>query len=159
MPSGWVAALPVALPNVIWALVPSPAAPTAPEAPPSLLLRLVSMIESAGRVAVFAWPFFLGWHVETTRDVVLVATGVMALGVYFVGWGRFFLRGRAPTWLFAPLGPLPVPLAIAPVVYFLVFAALARSPGMATTTALFGAAHVHLSLRRHRAACRDSQAR
>lgn len=145
--SGWIVAIPIILPNVLWALLPGPAEPSA-AAPTTTLLRTVGFIEGSGRVAVLVLPVFLDAQVQTTIDRVVACAGGLALALYYVGWGRYFFGGRAPVLLFAPLGPLPVPLAVAPVLYFLAFAVLARSPTMAVVTVLFGAAHVFMSARR-----------
>lgn len=146
--SGWVVPVPIILPNVLWALLPGPAEPSSAEAPKTTLLRIVGFIEGSGRVAVLVLPVFLDAQVQTTIDRVVACAGGLALALYYVGWGRYFFGGRAPVLLFAPLGPLPVPLAVAPVLYFLAFAVLARSPTMAVVTVLFGAAHVFMSARR-----------
>jgi hypothetical protein len=148
----WVVLLPIVVPNLIWALLPRQ--PTNEPLVPSIdpRLKLLVVLEGAGRVAVFALPFFLECSVQTGFDRVLVGLGALALLVYYVGWARFFIRGRQPVLLFAPLGVLPVPLAVSPVVYFLAFAGLARSPLMAVATAVFGLAHVSLSLKRFSAA-------
>jgi hypothetical protein len=45
------------------------------------------------------------------------------------------------------VGGLPVPLAVSPVVYFLAFAGIAKSPIMAVVVAVFGIAHASLSHR------------
>lgn len=148
IPSGWVVSVPIILPNVLWALLPGPAGQSSAKAPATALLRVVSFVEGAGRVAVLVLPFFLDWQVQTVIDRVVACVGGLALALYYAGWGRYFLGGRAPALLFAALGPLAVPLAVAPVTYFLAFAVLARSSTMAVVTVLFGAAHVFMSIRR-----------
>ena len=152
IPSGWVVPLPIALPNVLWALFPGPEAASPPATSESPLWRFASLIEGAGRVAVFTLPFVLDWNVETAFDRVLVSMGGLALALYYVAWSRYFLCGRADRLLFAALGPVSVPLAIAPILYFVAFAGLAGSSTMGAVTAVFGAAHILLSLRRSRSA-------
>jgi len=152
LPSGWVVPIPIALPNVIWALLSARSASAPSVSPVEPGPRSLALVESIGRVAVFVLPFFLELHVQTGFDRALVAVGSFALLVYYAGWARYFMHGRSPSLLFAKLSVLPVPLAISPVVYFLAFAGLARSPLMAFVVVVFGAAHVFLSLRRVSAA-------
>jgi len=148
IPAGWIVAVPIILPNVLWALLPGPAERSSAWAPTTALLKVVTFFEGAGRVAVFTLPFVLDWQVCTAIDHVVAGVGGLALALYYVGWGRYFIGGRAPLLLFAPLGPIAVPLAVSPVIYFLAFAFLARSPAMAAVTVLFGAAHIFMSARR-----------
>jgi len=148
----WVVLLPVLLPNLIWLLFPRrpPNEPLVPPIEPRL--KPLVVLEGAGRVAVFAMPFFLESSIHTGLDRVLVAIGALALLVYYLCWARFFIRGRQSSLLFAPLGALPIPLAVSPVVYFLAYAGLARSLLMAVVTAAFGLVHAWLSLKRVSAA-------
>ena len=129
--SGWIALVPSALPNLIWALLPGRSAAAPPLPPSSPVRKGLAVVEGAGRIAVMARPLFLELRVQTGLDRVLAALAALALLVYYAGWARYFLRGRAPALLGAPPGWLPVPLAVSPVVYFLVFAGLARSLLMA----------------------------
>jgi hypothetical protein len=148
LPSGWLVPIPIAIPNLIWALSPKGPAPEPSATPRRSRPTPLAFVEGVGRVAVLALPCFLEMQIHTGLDRVLVTVGVLALGVYYAGWARYFLRGRSPALLFAPLGILPVPLAVSPVIYFFAFAGLARSPLMALVTGLFGVAHISLSLKR-----------
>jgi len=150
IPSGWIIPLPIALPNLAWALLPSPpvsgSGSGARESEPRFLLFL----ERAGRIAIFVLPFFLHVHVSTTTDRLCLGVAVLALGIYYLGWARYFIRGRLPELLYRPFTGIPVPLAIAPVTYFLACSGPARSFALALVTLAFGAAHISLSVRRAR---------
>jgi len=148
----WVFLLPIAVPNLIWALMPRQPANEPLVSSFGSRLTLFVVLESVGRVVVFAMPFFLEFSIHTEFDRVLLGIGALALLVYYAGWARFFIRDRQPSLLFAPLGGLPVPLAVSPVVYFLTLAGLMRSPLMAVVTTAFGVAHIWLSLKRFSAA-------
>jgi len=97
---------------------------------------------------VFALPFVLSPRVGTPVALVCLAIAGAAAVLYYVGWARFLIRGRTPLLLFASLGRVPVPLAVAPVIYFLACAAIARSLVYALVVLPFGAAHILLSLKR-----------
>jgi hypothetical protein len=148
---GWYIPIPIALPNLAWALIAARSAPAPPvpegHAPPRVLVA----IEGVGRVAVFAVPFFLHFRVQSAADGFALAVAAVALIVYWLGWLRYFVRGRQPALLLAPLGGLPVPLAVAPVVYFLSLSLLARSALFGAVSLAFGLAHVSLSMKRWRA--------
>ena len=145
---GWLVPIPIALPNLAWVLFParSAPAPSVPESP--AFPRVLVVIEALGRVAVFVIPFFLHVFVRGALEALVLVVAAVALIVYWLGWLRYFTRGRLPSLLLAPLGGLPVPLAVAPVVYFLAFSLLARSPLFAAVSAAFGLAHVSLSMKR-----------
>ncbi len=105
-------------------------------------------LERAGRIGVFVLPFFLDVDVRTDADRFCLGAAVLALGIYYLGWARYFVRGRRPELLYRSLAGIPVPLAISPVVYFLACSGLARSIALALVTLAFGVAHVALSVRR-----------
>ena len=142
--------IPIVLPNLIWVMAPKP--PAKPERPdPATASRVLSMIEAGGRGAVLVVPLFLKAEVATRMDEVFLAVGGLALTIYYAGWMRYFAGGRSPALLFRKLAFLPVPLAVAPVVYFLAFSLLTRSMVLGAVSALFGCAHVYLSLKHHHA--------
>ena len=150
MPSGWITPLPIALPNIAWAALPSAPAshPAAGRLEPEP--RLLVFVERVGRVGIFVLPFFLNVQVTTVTDRLCLGLAALALAIYYLGWARYFGHGRLPELLYRPLGGIPVPLAVTPVAYFLACSGPTRSPALALITLAFGAAHISLSLRRAR---------
>jgi hypothetical protein len=94
--SGWLVPIPIAIPNLIWALSPKAPAPEPSANPRTSRLAPLALVEGVGRVAVLALPCFLEMRIHTGLDRVLVSVGVLALGVYYAGWARYFLRGGPP---------------------------------------------------------------
>ncbi len=148
IPSGWIIPFLIALPNIAWAVLPSPpvSGPRSGTLEPEP--RILVFLERAGRVGVFGLPFFLNLHFSTATDRCCLGVAVLALGIYYLGWARYFVRGRLPELLYRPFAGIPVPLAISPITYFLACSGLTRSIALALVTLAFGAAHISLSVRR-----------
>jgi hypothetical protein len=149
--SGLLIPIPIAAPNLIWFLAPNHSQNTAMHDPASTY-PILSFVETIGRVAVMAVPLFLTIGPLTLFDVVCLAVSALALGVYCACWVRYFTCKRLRRLLFQKLGFIPVPMAVAPTVYFLAFAFIGRSLAFGIITALFGYAHVFLCLKRANAA-------
>ena len=149
--SGWIIPSLVALPNVAWAVLPSSPGSSPRSGSRESEPRILAFLEGAGRIGVFGLPFFLNLHVSTATERFCLGVAVLALGIYYLGWARYFLRGRLPELLYRPFAGIPVPLAISPITYFLACSGLTRSIALALVTLVFGAAHISLSVRRARA--------
>ena len=151
LPAGWIIPLPIALPNVAWAVLPSPSVSRSVSVRAEVEPRVLVFLERIGRLGIFALPFFLKVQVTSATDRLCLGVAALSLALYYLGWGRYFLRGRLPELLYRPFARIPVPLAITPVAYFLACSGLTRSFTLALVTLAFGAAHISLSLRRARA--------
>ena len=151
IPSGWIILLPIALPNILWAALPSRPTASPESGHPEPEPRVLVIVERVGRLGIFALPFFLNIRATTVTDRLFFGLAALALFVYYLGWVRYFRCGRLPELLYRPFAGIPVPLAITPVAYFLACSRLTRSPALALITLAFGVAHISLSLRRGRA--------
>ena len=69
----------------------------------------------------------------------------VALALYYGGWLRFFAGGRAYALYFASMLGLPIPMAIAPIVYFLAAGALLRSPLLAAAAFVLAVGHIPIT--------------
>jgi hypothetical protein len=128
------------LPNIIWMLVPK--TDTTRQVPEPLSLVVA---ENAGRLAVLVLPFF--YTLEMNRKFslpILFLTG-LALAIYYVAWLRYFTAGRSVALLRTPLLGLPLPLAVAPVVFLILSSFLMGSWLMLAAAIVFGVAHIWIS--------------
>ena len=150
IPTGWIIPLPIILPNLLWAVIPTSGGDAPEVSPTGRLATTLSAVETAGRVAVLVVPFFLNLHPTTTTKPACLGVAGFALALYYTGWARYFAGGRRQPLLWKSLFQIPVPLAIAPVIYFLAASVLASSMVFGATTVIFGFAHIYLSVRRSR---------
>jgi hypothetical protein len=128
------------LPNMVWMLLPKTG--TARHVPEPLFLTIA---ENIGRLAVLLLPFFYSLQVDRKFSLpVMIGTG-LALAIYYRAWLRYFARGRPAELLRAPLLGLPLPLAVAPVVFLILSALLMGSWLMLAASIWFGIAHLWVS--------------
>jgi hypothetical protein len=73
----------------------------------------------------------------------------LSLGLYYAGWIRFFSHGRDYTLLFKPMIGIPVPMAVSPVVLFLVSSLVLGSPWQAMAATVLGVGHITITAREH----------
>ncbi len=112
------------------------------EAERTVLWTAVGILEFTGRIGVFTLPLF--WRMETANSSGKVALAVMGLcvAVYYWCWLRYFMAGCDVSLLFAPLGVLPLPMALFPVIYFFSVAVLLHSWPVGIAAVTFAVGHI-----------------
>lgn len=137
-PLGLALALAVLLPTFL--LVTFPARTPIPSA---VVPRGLRLVESTGQALCVAVPVLTapgalvwGWCVPAG----------LALAAYYVLWVRYLVRDRDTWSLYRPLGPLPVPMAVFPVLAFLGGAAWLSNPWIALAAVVLAAGHIPAAL-------------
>ncbi len=105
----------------------------------------MSLVERAGQIASFVIPFFHEVRIESSQEAAGLAGMMLALGLYYLGWARYVLRGRAYRFLYAPLLGIPLPMALAPVAYFFLASVVLRAPLLVVAAAVLGVGHFYVS--------------
>lgn len=138
--SGALIPLLIMLPNVIWMLAPKGDG-SEPVAEPLWL----TIMENIGRFATLIVPFFYSLDAHKKFSLpVMIAMG-LALAGYYGGWIRYFVGGRAPALLGAPLLGIPLPMAVLPIAFLILSSYLMGSWWMFGAALLFGVAHIWIS--------------
>lgn len=134
----------ILLPNLLlirWKPVNMPNSSEVSEPP------LLVAAERVGQPAVLLIPVFHALQVRTPIEMTALGVMLAALLVYYAGWLRFYRNGRDYRRLFAPLLGIPVPMAVAPVVYFILLAVLLHSPYQLLAAGVFAVGHLPISWR------------
>ncbi len=139
--SGALIPILVLLPNLIWLFVPHEVSSHA--APVPLVLNLA---ENAGRIAIIVVPFFYSLDFSRKFSTIAAVIAALALILYYAAWIRYFAGGRTGELMGAAMLGIPLPLAVAPVVLLLASSYLMGSWWMLGASAIFGAAHVWISV-------------
>lgn len=124
------------LPNVAWMLFYSLDAGAKSAVPLPL-----SIAENVTRFVALALPFFYPLNLKRAWSTVVLIGMAIALAVYYLAWGRFFVGGGANALLSAPLLAIPSPLALAPVALLLLSSYLMNSWLMFSAALSFGVLH------------------
>lgn len=74
------------------------------------------------------------------------APAALALAGYYALWGRYVLGERTIAGLYRPVGRVPVPMAVLPVLVFTATAAWSTSGWIAAGAALLATGHIPVSL-------------
>jgi hypothetical protein len=136
----------ILLPNLLmirWKPVNMPN-PSEVSEPPLLVAA-----ERLGQPAVLLIPVFHALQVRTPIEMVALGAMFAALLFYYAGWLQFYRNGRDYHSLFAPLLGVPVPMAVAPVVYFILLAVVLHSPYQLVAAGVFAVGHIPISWRTH----------
>jgi hypothetical protein len=107
--------------------------------------RLLQVTENLGRIGVFVLPLFYEPNLITLSELFFFSVMLLMLTIYYSAYIRYFVRGRRFELLSAPLGPIFMPLTIAPIVYYLSASVVLRSFLLFATTVVFGIAHFIVS--------------
>lgn len=136
----------VLAPNLLWFLFPPINMPTAEEIKEPITLTI---LENIGRVGVIIIPLFYPIIIDAASHYCLVAM-IVLLFIYYAGWFRF-LKSRNYTDGFLPLRwiPIPIPMAVCPVMYFILSAVLLKSILMLMSALILGVGHILISYREY----------
>lgn len=138
--AGLAVALVILVPS--FALLPWPARNT-PSPMPKVGLP-VTLLERVGQVGTLVLATVIVGDPGHPAWLGMVIVAVLA---YYGLWARYFGRGREFSALYAPLGPLPVPMAVFPVLAFLAAAGWLDNPWLAGAAIILAAGHIPASLR------------
>ena len=133
----------VLAPNLLFLVLPPSDADRYGKAAGSLWLTI---LERVGQAGSFTLPLF--FPLAFSGSLVRVAWIVMgvSLAFYHAGWTRYFAGLRSYALLFKPMLGIPVPLALSPVLYFLVSSIVLGSVWQAIAAATLGIGHVTITL-------------
>ena len=109
--------------------------------------RFLTAIERVGQVSSFILPIFFRLSFVGTLVAVAWALMGLSLAVYYAGWVRFFSRGRDYALLFKPMLAIPVPMAVSPVVLFLLSSIVLGSVWQALAAVVLGSGHITTTAR------------
>lgn len=111
---------------------------------------ILAVIENIGRYGVFIIPLFYAVDLSGAFEIIAISLmGVMLL-IYYVCWIRYFLRGNEFKWMFLPLMRIPIPLAISPVLYFMLSSVILHSIPMLIFSLLLAAGHILISWQQYK---------
>ncbi len=131
------------LPNLL--LLPFPPRGAAPIRPPApLVIRILERLGQAGCVAV---PVISQQAFDSARIDGWFVLMLVSIALYEFLWVRYLPRGRTYAVLFGPLGVIPVPMALFPVLAFGFAAAWSRSIWIGIAAIVLGVGHLAVSWR------------
>ncbi|AIQ20478.1 hypothetical protein H70357_30075 [Paenibacillus sp. FSL H7-0357] len=114
---GFLISLLILLPNILLLRF-------APRSIPKLTSTsiLFTVFERIGQITCFVLPILYGRKIaEQPIDYITLLMGICLI-IYYLCWIRFFGGGREFSLLFKPLGPIPIPMALFPMLYFILLA-------------------------------------
>ena len=100
-----------------------------------------TIMEQIGRLACFIIPIIFGKKIADQEFSYLLILMAICVMIYYVCWISFFVNGREYFDLFKPLGFIPIPMAIFPVLYFLLLGIWAKSTILMTSSIIFAVGH------------------
>jgi hypothetical protein len=140
---GFVITLLVLLPNLLMLFFPPQNVP--PEKAHDRNYRGMEIIERVGQVGCFALPVFYPIPSLDSFAVLPLVIMIGSLLFYYAGWLRYLIQGREFRLLFVPMLGLPLPLAVAPILYFLSAAAFLYSWPLGLAAIVLATGHLYIS--------------
>jgi hypothetical protein len=108
--------------------------------------KIVILLEWIGRIGVMTLPFLYELKINGKEKIVLLFCMLVCAIVYYMGWYKYLTQGREYLLLFQPLGIIPVPMAIFPILYFIFAGLLLSSWPIVLVSIIFGIGHISESL-------------
>lgn len=135
---GFIIPIFVLLPNLIFIFFQPRNTPKSLVSPPPIF----TLLERIGQAACLTMPIIFGRLVAAQPSGLPAICMVLCLLIYYGCWGRYYRSGRAFEVLFKPWLNIPVPMAVFPVLYFLLLAVWLKSSLFAVPACLFAAGHL-----------------
>ncbi|HXX69101.1 MAG TPA: hypothetical protein VEK07_18080 [Polyangiaceae bacterium] len=135
------------IPNVLWARLRSREADSATPNENQLLLTLERVGQVATTIAVLFTP--ASDSPGTARLACLVAS-LLATFLYELSWLRYFRTDRSVASFYRSLGPVPLPLALLPVLSILLLALYEVHVVLRGAVVVLGVGHVGIHRQRAR---------
>ncbi|TCZ79298.1 hypothetical protein E0485_05380 [Paenibacillus albiflavus] len=107
---------------------------------------IFTIAESIGRFGVCVLPIFSVIQIDKPNEIFSLMGMIAFLLLYYSGWVRYFIRNRDYPLLFSPLIGIPVPLTIAPILYFLCASVVLHSFLFFLSSLILAAGHIPTSL-------------
>lgn len=101
--------------------------------------------ERIGQVGVFVMPLFYSIDLQVAGSFISLIIMAISLAGYYFCWGRYFRGRRTYSKLFEPLGAVPIPMAIFPVIYYVSAAWLQQSIFLLFATICLALGHLPIS--------------
>ncbi len=106
---------------------------------------ILTIIENIGRIFCFLLPLVFGRDIAEEPFNLATALMIVCVAVYYIGWIRYFAGKRRFSLAFAPLGFIPIPMAVFPVLYFLFLSVWIKSYIFGIAAILLTAGHLPIS--------------
>lgn len=146
MPLGGLISLAVLLPNILYLALPPREVPPG-SVQPDARHRTMQFMERLGQIAVVVIPFFYALPALRAASVDALVVMGLALGFYYSAWARYATKGHRFVLLYAPFLGVPLPMGLAPVVYFTAAAVFLSSWPLALAVLVFAVGHLTISAR------------
>ncbi len=146
--AGLIVSLAILAPNLVLLGWPARDQPVGEPSPGMIL----TVLERAGQACCLVLPALTGGSPHL--DLWLLAV-VLLIAAYYGLWVRFFLSGRQFDRLYAPLGPIPIPMALFPVLAFFAAAGWLNSWWLAAGALILAVGHIGTSWLTYRYSARD----
>lgn len=127
--------------NIVYVIFPPV---NAPKEPPKVN-RFIEFAEQATRMLYMIAICFLVSLRKTSYCSLWLYSGIVFLILYYIVWIRYFAGGRDVALLRKNFGPVSMPLAVFPVLYFLCAAIWVHNIPAVIFMILFGIAHIIVS--------------
>ncbi|MBY9078819.1 hypothetical protein KIH86_27910 [Paenibacillus sp. HN-1] len=137
----------VLLPNLLYAFWPAVNVPEITDSPKSLVYKIA---EGVGRAGVMIAPLFSASPQIDLYELLFLSGMLIFLLLYYAGWARYLAGGREWALLFLPMAWVPVPMAVAPVLFFICASLFIHSPLLLMSGLILGAGHIPASLHIYR---------
>lgn len=112
--------------------------------------QILEIFERIGQIGITVAPLFFRIDLTTMANMAALLLMLLSLLIYYGCWARYFIQGRAYSLLFSPLGILPIPMAVSPILAMLFAAKLLNSYVLLAFVILLAIGHIPISYHEHR---------
>jgi hypothetical protein len=144
-PLGGIITLMILLPNLLAVFFPPKVKLTDDQQQNDTRLQIMTVVERIGQAGCFVIPFFYRLSLDIVMDAVALTIMICTLALYYAGWIRYLVLGRAEELFNRSLLGIPLPMALMPVIYFLSASVLLGAVWLMLAAVMLGVGHISVT--------------
>ena len=144
-PLGGIITLMILLPNLLAVFFPPKVKLTDDQQQNDTRLQIMTVVERIGQAGCFVIPFFYRLPLDIVMDAVALTIMICTLALYYAGWIRYLVLGRAEELFNRSLLGIPLPMALMPVIYFLSASVLLGAVWLMLAAVMLGVGHISVT--------------
>jgi len=145
---GGILTLLILFPNLL--LLAFPSKKSESDSDSSNKFSVIVLLERIGQAGCFVLPFLYRLNISSTSNCVMIVVMAILLFSYYACWIRYWINGRGVEWFYHPMFGMMLPMAVLPVLYFLLASIVLQSIWLFIAAIAFAIGHLTESWKQYR---------
>lgn len=111
---------------------------------------IYTILERTGQIGCLTLLVITPDNFQFKSSILLISLIMICIVIYYGLWIRYIVKGQQYMYLWKPFYIIPIPLAILPIIIFLIVSILNKSILISLVTIIFAIGHITISLNNYK---------